>query len=51
MGQVELETLKTYIKTYLKIGFIWQSKLPAMASLRFNQKPDGSPCLCVIIKV
>ena len=42
LGLVELETLKTYIKTHLKIGFIWPSKSPAGALILFDKKPDGS---------
>ena len=44
---VELETLKTYIKTHLKTRFIWPSKFPTGAPILFNKKPDGSFCLCV----
>ena len=44
---MELETLKTYIKTYLKTGFIQPSKSPAGAPIFFNKKPDGSLRLCV----
>ena len=33
---VELETLKTYIETYLKTGFIQPSKSPASAPILFN---------------
>ena len=44
---IELETLKTYIKTYLKTGFIWPSKSPASASIPFDKKLDGSFCLCI----
>ena len=44
---VELETLKTYIKTNLANGFIRPSKSPAGASILFNRKLDGSPRLCV----
>ena len=47
LGPVELETLKAYIETYLKTGFIWPSKFPAGASILFNKKPDSSLCLCV----
>ena len=38
----ELETLKTYIETHLKIGFIRPSKSPAGAPILFDKKPDGS---------
>ena len=47
LGPVELETLKTYIETYLKTGFIWPSKSPAGALILFDKKPDSSFCLCV----
>ena len=42
LGPVELETLKTYMETHLKIGFIQLSKSPAGASIFFDKKPDGS---------
>ena len=44
---MELETLKTYIETHLKPGFIWPSKFFAGASILFNKKPDSSLCLYV----
>ena len=44
---VELETLKTYIETHLKTGFIWPSKFPAGAPILFDKKPDGSLRLCL----
>ena len=44
---VELETLKTYIKTNLANGFIRPSKSPAGASIFLNKKPNGSFRLCV----
>ena len=47
LGPVELETLKTYIKTYLKTGFIQLSKSPAGASILFDKKPNGSFRLCI----
>ena len=47
LGPVELETLKTYIETYLKTGFIWPSKSPTGALILFDKKPDGSLQLCV----
>ena len=47
LGPVELETLKTYIKTNLANSFIWSSKLPAGAFILFDQKPDESFCFCV----
>ena len=39
---VELETLKTYIKTQLKTGFIQSFISPASALIFFNPKLDGS---------
>ena len=42
LGPIELETLKTYIETYLKTGFIRPSKSLAGASILFNKKPDNS---------
>ena len=47
LGPVELETLKTYIKTNLANGFICPSKSPAGAPILFNKKPDRSLRLCV----
>ena len=47
LGLVELETLKTYIKTHLKTGFIRPSKSPAGAPILFDKKSDGSLRLCV----
>ena len=47
LGPVELETLKTYIETHLKTGFIWPSESPAGAPILFDKKPDGSFWLCV----
>ena len=47
LGPVELETLKTYIETHLKTGFIRPSKSPAGAPILFDKKPDGSLWLCV----
>ena len=47
LGLVELETLKTYIETHLKTGFIQPSKSLAGASILFNKKPDGSFRLCI----
>ena len=47
LGPVELETLKTYIKTHLKTGFIQPFKFPAGAPILFDKKPDGSLRLCV----
>ena len=47
LGPVELETLKTYIKTNLANGFIRPSKSPTGAPIFFDRKPDGSLRLCV----
>ncbi len=47
LNSVELETLKAYIETYLKTGFIRPSKSLAGAPIFFDKKPDGSFCLCV----
>ena len=47
LGPVELEILKTYIKTHLQTRFIWPSKPPVNASILFDKKPDGSFCLCI----
>lgn len=42
LGLVELETLKTYIKTYLKTGLIWPSKSLAGTPILFDKKPDSN---------
>ena len=47
LGLVELETLKTYIKTNLANGFIRPLKSPAGAPILFVYKPNGSLQLCV----
>ena len=47
LGLVGLKTLKTYIKTHLKTGFIQPSKSPAGASILFDKKLDNNFCLCV----
>ena len=44
---MKMETLKTYIKTHLKPGFIQFSKFFANAPIFFDKKLDGSLCLCV----
>ncbi len=44
---MELETLKTYIETHLKTGFIGPSKSPVGAPIFFDKKPNGSLCLCI----
>ena len=46
LGIVELETLKTYIKTNLANDFIRPSNSLAGIPIFFNQKPDGSLRLC-----
>ena len=47
LGLVELETLKTYIETYLKTGFNWPSKSPVSTPILLDKKLDNSLCLCV----
>ena len=47
LGLVELEILKTYIKTNLSNGFIRTSQSPAGALILFVCKANGSLCLCV----
>ena len=47
LGPVKLETLKTYIQTYLKTGLIRLFKSPAGTPILFEKKPDGSFCLYV----
>ncbi len=47
LNLVELETLKTYIETHLKTGFIQPSKSPTGAPILLDKKPDSSLCLCV----
>ena len=44
---VELETLKTYIKTNLANGFIWPLKSFARASILFNKKSDRNLHFCI----
>lgn len=39
---MELETQKAYIKTHIKTGFIWPSKLSTVAPVFFDKKPYGS---------
>ena len=39
LGPVELKTLKTYIMTHFKIGFIQLYKSLASALILFNKKP------------
>lgn len=47
LSPVELKTLKTYIKTYLKTGFIQPSKSLVGTLILFDKKPDNSLCLYV----
>ncbi len=47
LSPVELETLKTYIETYLKTGFIRPCKSLVGAPMFFDKTPDGSLRLCV----
>ena len=42
LGPIELEILKTYIKTNLANSFIRLFKSPTRASILFNRKPDRS---------
>ena len=44
---VELEILKTYIKTNLVNNFIWLSKSPTGALILFDRKLDKSLYFCV----
>ena len=44
---VELETLKTYIKTYLKTGFIWLFRSPAGVFILFDKKQNSNSWFCV----
>ncbi len=44
---MELETLKTYIKTHLKTRFSQLSKSPKSAPILFDKKPDSSLRLSV----
>ena len=46
-SSVKLETLKAYIETHLKTGFIWPSKSFVGAPILFDKKLDGSLCLCI----
>ena len=47
LSPVELETLKTYIKTNLANDFMRLSKSPISAPILFDRKLDGSFRLCV----
>lgn len=47
LGVVKLETLKTYIESHLKTGFIWSSKSLVGTLILFNKKLDNSFCLYI----
>lgn len=47
LNSMDLKTLKTYIKIYLKTGFIRPSNFPTGAPLLFAKKPNESFCLYV----
>ena len=47
LGPVELETLKTYIKTNLANGFIRPSKSPVGTLILFDRKSDNSLRFCI----
>ncbi len=47
LSPVELETLKIYIETQLKIDFIQPFKSSAGVFILFNKKLDGSLRLCI----
>lgn len=47
LSLVKLETLKTYIETYLKIRFIQSPNFLINALILFDKSFDGSFCLCV----
>ena len=47
LRSIELEILKTYIKTSLANGFIRSFESSIGALILFNQKPDGSLRICV----
>lgn len=42
LSLVELKILKTYIKTHLKIKFIWLSKSSISAFILFDKRPNNS---------
>lgn len=42
LGLIELETLKVYIKTHLKIGFIWPSEFLVGAPIILDKQSDSS---------
>lgn len=47
LGLIEFKTFKTYIKTYLTIGFITPSKLSDYAIILFIKNVDGNLSLFV----
>lgn len=47
LSPAEIETLKTYIETLLKTGFICLSEPPTKASILFDKKLDKSLPLCI----
>ena len=47
---MELETLKIYIKTHLKTGFIRPSKSPVSASILFDKKHTVISAYVLIIE-
>ena len=47
LGLMEIEILKTYIKTNMANGFIRSFKYPAGTPILFDRKLDGSFCLCI----
>lgn len=47
LSSIKLETLKTFIETYLKTGFNKIFKSPANAFILSDKKPDGNFCLYV----
>lgn len=46
LSLVELETLKAYIETHIKTGFIWPSKSSVSTPILFDKKFNGSLWLC-----
>ena len=47
LAPVELKTLKTYIETHLKTGFIQPFKSTAGVFILFDKKPNGILSLCI----
>lgn len=47
LSPIELEKLKTYIKTHLKPRFIQPSKSPANTPILFSKKPNDKLYLCI----